>query len=148
MSTKVHLHSLLWFCFPFLLFVFKGASVLLFKLGLQVNTSTPYLLFLLYPYSFHAYVCMVLCFYAHLRMLFRPLELHSPSLFLICKGGNVVIEAKKPLLKLFQAWALGVNFHPLFLFVYVCTILCFYACLHILFGPSKFFFHVCTWVGM
>ncbi len=54
--------------------------------------------------------------------------------------------------KFFQARSLGEKFHPLSLFVYVCTILCFYACFHILFGPSKFcslfFFHVCTWVGV
>lgn len=44
MSTKVHLHSPCGFAPLFFFLIFKGASVLLFKLGLRVNTSTPYLL--------------------------------------------------------------------------------------------------------
>jgi hypothetical protein len=122
-SRKAHLHSHLWFCSLFLLSCFQMWKCV----ALQTWASGEHfhsLFVILFVSMFVSCLCVhglvFLCTPLHVVWAFKIL---LPFFFsLICKGGSVVIEAKKPLPKLFQAWDLGENFRPLSLFIYVCTI--------------------------
>jgi hypothetical protein len=43
-------------------------------------------------------------------MFFGPQNFAPLIFFLVCKGGNAMVETMTPLPKFFQAWALGVHF--------------------------------------
>jgi hypothetical protein len=100
-------------------------------------------MFFLCPHSSHVYVCAIL-FFVHTITCFLGPQNFAPFLFFpICKGGNVVVEAKSP--KLFQVQAS--NGHlclmsmlflcPSSFHVYVCSLVFLCTPLHF-FGPLDF----------
>ncbi len=71
----------------------------------QVSSEHFYPLFVLFlcPCSSLVCVCVVLCFYVCICMLFGPYNFAYLFFFPIYKGGNTMFEVEAPLFKLFRA---------------------------------------------
>ncbi len=87
------------------------------NLGFKWTLPPPIYYFFLCPCSFHAYVCIVLCFYAHLCMLFGPLEFYSPSFFSYLLGWECGDWGKETIAKVFSSLGFRWELSPL---VFIC----------------------------